>query len=53
MPHDMKLIVKNSSLRRVLAGGIFKSLPHVHNRKPYILGFLQPWLVVEDIHVLF
>lgn len=53
MPYDMKFIVKDGSLRCVTTGGIFKSLPHVHNRKPYLLGFVQPQPGIEEIHALF
>src|SRR4030067_3744364 len=53
MPHDMKLIVKDGSLRCMLADGVFKSLPHVHNCKPYFPGFLKPQFFIEEIHAFF
>ena len=37
----------------MLTRSVFKGLPHVHNRKPYFLGFLYPQPVIEKIHALF
>src|SRR3990167_5231330 len=37
----------------MFADGVFKSLPHVHNCKPYFPGFLKPQFFIEEIHAIF
>lgn len=53
MPNDMELIVEDRSLRRFLARGFFKRLPHVHYCKPNTLGFSGFEPLVEEIHTFF
>lgn len=50
---DMKLVVQNGCLWRVLSCGIFKSLPHVHDTKSYPLGFLRAKPLEKRVHALF
>ena len=48
----MKLIVKNSSLRRILTRSVFKGLPHVHEGKPYCFDFRGSEPFIEELQTL-
>src|SRR4030065_818091 len=52
MPQDMKLIVKDGSLRGILPRGVFKGFPHVHERKPYPFGFRWSEPFIEELQAL-
>ncbi len=49
----MELIVKDGSLRGMLTRSVFKGFPHVHERKPYPLGFRGSEPFIEELHTLF
>src|SRR6266498_6052186 len=51
----MELVEQNSSLGRVLylECGFAKRLPHIHDRKPYLLAFLWPQPLKKLVHALF
>ena len=48
----MELVVKDSSLRGVLTGSLFKGFPHVHDRKPYPFDFLGSEPFIEEPQAL-
>ena len=49
VPYDMELIIEDGSLRSFLTCGLFKRLPHVHDRKSYFTSFFWPQLVKEAV----
>jgi len=47
----MELVVKDSRLRGMLMGSLFKGFPHVHNCKPYPFDFLGTEPFIEELQV--
>src|SRR4030043_2316737 len=48
----MELIVKDSSLRGMLTGSLFKRFPHIHPREPYPFDFLGSEPFIEELEAL-
>ena len=48
----MELVVKDSRLRGMLTGSLFKGFPHVHNSKPYPFDFLGTEPFIEELQAL-
>src|SRR3989304_9644529 len=48
----MELVVKDSRLRGMLTGSLFKGFPHVHNCKPYPFDFLGSEPFIEELQAL-
>ena len=48
----MELVVKDSRLRGMLTGSVFKGFPHVHNCKPYPFDFLGSEPFIEEFEAL-
>jgi len=48
----MELVVKESSLRGMLTGSLFKGFPHIHHCKPYPFDFLRSEPFIEELEAL-